>query len=262
MNNSQIRCLLVDDEPPSLEILRTYISTVPMLKVVGECYHAMGAFEYIQRHAVDVIFLDVNMPRLSGIDFIKALPNPPKVIFTTAHRDFAVEGFELGAIDYLLKPYSLDRFLRAVHRMLNPDSKNQKTSAASLTEEKPDRFLYVRADRKMVKVFIDDITHIESLKDYVKVVTTNKIIVSKQSISSLEEMLPRDSFIRVHRSYILAVNKIDTYNTDLIEVGGKEIPIGRLFRHEVNKVLSISSLKNGTPKQSITPRDFTGNQNQ
>ena len=241
MNNSQIRCLLVDDEPPSLEILRTYISTVPMLKVVGECYHAMGAFEYIQRHAVDVIFLDVNMPRLSGIDFIKALPNPPKVIFTTAHRDFAVEGFELGAIDYLLKPYSLDRFLRAVHRMLNPDSKNQKTSAASLTEEKPDRFLYVRADRKMVKVLIDEILYVESLKDYVRIFIGDKQIITKQTITALAEMLPESEFLRVHRSYIVAQHKIDSYHQHAVFIGKTEIPVGPLYRQEIIKLLNTAA---------------------
>src|SRR5688572_26631416 len=213
-----IRCLLVDDEPPSLEILRTYIESVPMLKVVGECYHAMAAFEYLHHNPIDVIFLDINMPRLNGIDFIKSLPNPPKIIFTTAHRDFAVDGFELGAIDYLLKPYSLERFLRAVHRMLNPDQYAQ-TPPVQPTESKSERFLYVRADRKMVKVLIDEILYVESLKDYVRIFVHDKQIITKQTITSVEQMLPEAEFLRVHRSFIVAQNKIDSYHQHAVFIG-------------------------------------------
>src|SRR5690348_3777646 len=147
--STKLKCLLVDDEPPALDILRTYVEAAPMLEIAGECHHAIAAFDFLQHHQVDLIFLDVNMPRLSGTEFLRALPNPPRVIFTTAHRDFAVEGFELGAVDYLLKPYSLDRFLRAVHRAIQPEQFNQSTIAASSESE---RFLYVRADRKMVKI--------------------------------------------------------------------------------------------------------------
>src|SRR4030095_8915938 len=188
--------------------------------------------------------------------FLRTLKNPPKVIFTTAFRKYAVEGFDLNAVDFLLKPISFERFLQAVNKVMHMNI-DATSNTNSLSEPLPDQshpFLYFRADRKMVKVFLEDILFIESLKDYVKVVTTNKVIVSKQSISSLEEMLPKDSFIRVHRSFIIAVNKIDTYDTDLIEIAQKEIPIGRLFRHDVSRTLNISSLKNTTTKQSITPR--------
>jgi len=241
MINIPIRCLLVDDEPPSLEILRTYIDTVPMLKVVGECYHAMAAFQYLQHHAVDVIFLDVNMPRLNGIDFIKALPSPPKIIFTTAHRDFAVDGFELGAIDYLLKPYSLERFLRAVHRMLNPDQKNTAELLRQSPEIQSERFLYVRADRKMVKILIDEILYVESLKDYVRIFAADKQIITKQTITSLEEMLPESGFFRVHRSYVVSQNKIDSWNQHAVFIGKTEIPVGPLYRQEIIRRLTAST---------------------
>jgi DNA-binding LytR/AlgR family response regulator len=173
------------------------------------------------------------------------LKNPPKVIFTTAFRKYAVEGFDLNAVDFLLKPVSFERFLQAVNKVMQLDLRVEGTTSIS-NETLPDQshpFLYFRADRKMVKVFLEDILFIESLKDYIKVVTINKVIVSKQSISGLEEMLPKDAFIRVHRSYIIATNKIDSYNSDLIEIGKKEIPIGRLFRHDVNRTLNLSSLK-------------------
>ena len=152
---NNIRCLLVDDEPPALEILRTYINTLPGLEIVGECHHAVAAFDFLQRHDVDILFLDVMMPQLLGTDLLKAIPQPPKVIFTTAYREYAVEGFELGATDYLLKPYSLDRFLKAVYRALDQDVAKNETITSN-----GDRFLYIRADRKMVKVMIDDSTRL------------------------------------------------------------------------------------------------------
>jgi DNA-binding LytR/AlgR family response regulator len=197
------------------------------------------------------------MPHILGTSFLRTLKNPPKVIFTTAFRKYAVEGFDLNAVDFLLKPISFERFLQAVNKVMQLNI-HVAGNTNPLNETLPDQshpFLYFRADRKMVKVFLEDILFIESLKDYIRVVTTNKMIISKQSISSLEEMLPKDGFIRVHRSYIIAVNKIDSYHTDTIEIGKKEIPIGRLFKHDVSRILNISSIKNGTSKQSITLRD-------
>lgn len=229
-----MRCLLVDDEPPALEILRTYIATTPMLEIAGECHHAVGAFEFLQRHDVDIIFLDINMPQLMGTDFLKALPNPPKVIFTTAYRDFAVDGFELGAVDYLLKPYSLDRFLRAIHRALSQEQKPVKKE--SLHTE-TDRFIYVRADRKMMKIMVDDILYVESLKDYVRIVMKERQVITKQTITALEEMLPEQEFMRIHRSFIVAAKKIDSFSQNSIFIGKAEIPVGPLYKHEISKKL-------------------------
>jgi DNA-binding LytR/AlgR family response regulator len=234
--NPKLRCLLVDDEPPALDILRTYIDATPMLEIAGECHHAMAAFEFIQNNSVDLIFLDINMPKLTGIDFLRALPSPPKVIFTTAHRDYAVDGFELGAVDYLLKPYSLDRFLRAVHRAINPEQKHAATNKETLTTE-TERFLYVRADRKMVKIMVDDIRYIESLKDYVRIFLPDRQVITKQTITALEEMLPEHDFTRIHRSYIVAVNKIDSYNLNAVFIGKTELPVGPLYKHELAKRL-------------------------
>jgi DNA-binding LytR/AlgR family response regulator len=239
--STKLKCLLVDDEPPALEILRTYIDATPMLEIAGECHHAIAAFDFIQKHKVDLIFLDVNMPRLSGTDFLRALPSPPRVIFTTAHRDFAVEGFELGAVDYLLKPYSLDRFLRAVHRAIHPDPTNQSTSNESLTSE-AERFLYVRAERKMVKIMVDDIQYIESLKDYVRIILRDKQVITKQTITALEEMLPEKEFMRIHRSFIVAMKKIDSYNLTSVFIGKTELPVGPLYRHEISKRLAGAAL--------------------
>lgn len=225
---NKLSCLLVDDEPPALEILRSYISSTPTLRVAGECNHAVAAFEFLQQHHVDLIFLDICLPQVSGTEFLKALTNPPKVIFTTAHRDFAVEGFELGAADYLLKPYSLERFWRAVQRVTS----NERLVAVEKEKvvSESERFLYVRADRKMVKVMVDEILYIESLKDYVKIFLPGGQVITKQTITALEEMLPEDDFIRIHRSFIASRKKIASYTQTSAFIGKVELPVGPLYR--------------------------------
>ena len=233
---NKLRCLLVDDEPPALEILRTYIQSTPMLEIAGECHHAMAAFDFIQKQQIDLIFLDINMPQLSGIDFLRALPSAPRVIFTTAFRDHAVDGFELGAVDYLLKPYSLERFLRAVHRAIHPETKGLPAHRETFATE-TERFLYIRADRKMVKVMVNDIRYVESLKDYVRIFLGDRQVITKQTITALEDMLPEGDFMRVHRSFVVAINKIDSYSPSAVFIGKTEIPVGPLYKHELGKRL-------------------------
>src|SRR5215203_7273039 len=245
MPSKKIKCLVIDDEPPARDILKKYIAEVDLLELAGECANAVETLCFLQTNSADLLFLDIRMPHILGTSFLRTLKNPPKVIFTTAFRKYAVEGFDLNAVDFLLKPISFERFLQAVNKVmqLNIHVSGNSNLLNETISDQSHPFLYFRADRKMVKVFLEDILFIESLKDYIKVVTTHKVIVSKQSISSLEEMLPKDSFVRVHRSYIIAVNKIDTYNPDVIEIGKKEIPIGRLFRHEASRVLNLPPLK-------------------
>jgi DNA-binding LytR/AlgR family response regulator len=185
---------------------------------------------------VDLIFLDIQMPQILGTDFLRTLRNPPRIIFTTAFRKFAVEGFELDAVDYLLKPISFERFLKAVNKVMDRDLPVAKESPVQSLNH--DAFICFRADRKVIKVALDDILYIESLKDYIKVVTTSKNIITKQSISSLEEMLPKNGFIRIHRSYIAALKKIQSYSGEIIEIGPHELPISRMYRHEVEQVLN------------------------
>lgn len=239
MNNAshKIRCLLVDDEPHALIVLKTHIQSFPFLELVGECNHALSAFEFCQKNQVDLIFLDIQMPQLTGLEFIKSLPHPPPVIFTTAHRNFALDGFELGAVDYLLKPISLDRFLKAVYRVTQQRQVETDENYLPATE----RFLYFRAERKMIKVFLSEILFIESLKDYVKIMTTKGQIITKLSISSVEEMLPDDQFIRIHRSFIIAINKIDSFTNADVFIGKSELPIGPLYKHEITRKLRVNS---------------------
>jgi DNA-binding LytR/AlgR family response regulator len=197
-----------------------------MLELVGECHHAVRAFEFLQDKKVDLLFLDVNLPKLSGTDFVKALNNPPKIIFTTAHKDFAVDGFDLGAVDYLLKPFSLERFWKAVQRATSSD----EISSTNTHTIANDRFLYFRADRKMVKVMVDEILYVESLKDYVKIFLSGRQIITKQTISSVEEMLPEENFVRIHRSFIASKNKIESYSQNSVFIGKNELPVGPLYR--------------------------------
>ena len=238
-----VSCLVVDDEPPALEVLRKYIAAVPSLVLAGTCNNAVEALSTLQEKRVDLMFLDIQMPQLLGTDFIRTLKKPPKIIFTTAHRKFAVEGFELDAVDYLLKPISFERFLKGVNKVMEVSAQRPDiTRLSDNTQEKrtnlAESFIHFRADRKILKVSLDDILYVESLKDYIKVVTKTKTIITKQSISSLEENLPAFAFIRIHRSYIVSINKIESYTNELIGLAKQELPISRMYRHEVERVLA------------------------
>jgi DNA-binding LytR/AlgR family response regulator len=228
----KLRCLLIDDEPPALTILASYIESMDNLELAGQCYNAFEAMQILQRTTVDIIFLDINMPRLLGTEFIRTLRNPPKVIFTTAHKDYALEGYELNAVDYLLKPFSLERFVRAVNKIAD-----ETDAPVAPTLHAADPFLYFRSDRKMVKVMLDEVIYIESLKDYIKIVRTGQQpLVVKQPISMAEEMLPDNLFVRIHRSYIIALKKVTAYTQNDVEIHGIEIPIGKLYKHRINRL--------------------------
>ena len=229
-----IQCLIVDDEPPARDVLRRYINDIPALNLAGECGNAIQAFTFLQQHHIDLIFLDIRMPQLNGNDFLKTLKNPPSIIFTTAHPEYAIEGYDLDVVDYLLKPIPFDRFLKAVNKICDL---NSRPSLSQPDEAKTESFVYFRSDRKMVKVMLNEIVFFESMKDYVKVVTTNGTLITKQSISSVEAMLPDKQFVRTHRSYIVSVRHIKSYTSELIELRDTEIPIGKLFRNDVLRAL-------------------------
>lgn len=234
----KIKCLIVDDEPLARDVLKRYVQELPMLELAGECGNAIEAMLRLQQSVVDLIFLDIRMPQLNGTDFLKTLKNPPKVIFTTAFTEYALEGYELDVVDYLMKPVRFDRFIKAVNKAFPLlGQKPVVEEALPLLEKKNESFVYFRADRKMVKVLLSDIVYIESMKDYVKVFASNQPIITKQSISSVEAMLPEKDFIRTHRSFIVSVNKIKSFTNELIEIGNTEIPIGKLYRNSVMKLL-------------------------
>jgi DNA-binding LytR/AlgR family response regulator len=233
--NKIITCLAVDDEPPALDVVRRYIDAIPQLQLAGACANAVQALSMLQQHPIDLIFLDIQMPQILGTQFLRTLKNPPKVIFTTAYRKFAVEGFELDAVDYLLKPITFQRFLKAINKVM--DLPIQETPPPFPVRNGSQEFIHIRADRKMQKIAIDDIIYIESLRDYCKIVTHSKKIITRQPISSIENNLPTDSFIRIHRSYLVSVNKVESYTNELIEIAHQELPIGRMYRHDVERSL-------------------------
>lgn len=234
--NKTLTCLVVDDEPAARNIIERYIQQLPMLKLIGECGNAIQAMNILQNQQVDLLFLDINMPQLSGTDLLRVLKNPPKTILTTAHEEYALQGYELDVVDYLLKPIQFNRFLKAVQKVaqMQPGSVNEVQPSLTPTQEP---FIYFRADRKMVKVLLSNILYVESMKDYIKVVTTTGNIITKVSISSLEELLPENSFIRTHRSFIVSLQKIKSFTPELIEIDKAEVPIGKLYRNSVLKVL-------------------------
>ncbi len=236
----KIKCLIVDDEPLAIEIIESYVNKLDYMEVVATCSNALKAFELIQSKEVDLIFLDIQMPKLTGIDFVKALKKPPNIILTTAYRDYALESYELDVVDYLLKPISFERFLVAIQKIngAEPSSVSQKTINLSKNE---DSYIYLKADKKMVKVKLDDILYIESLKDYIRVRTKEKDVVSHQKISYLEEKLPEEFFMRIHRSFIVSINKIISYSASAIEVPNHELPIGRMYKNQVLEKLGSAN---------------------
>jgi two-component system, LytTR family, response regulator len=233
-----IKCLIIDDEPPAREVLKRYVEQLPMLHLTGECSNAIQAIGMLQQQHIDLLFLDIRMPQLNGIDFLRTLSIPPKIIFTTAFAEYAVEGYELDIADYLMKPIRFDRFIKAVTKAFpKQPAIASEERIQSVEENRTESFVYFRADRKMVKVLLSDILYIESMKDYVKVCTTHNIIITKQSLSSVEAMLPEKSFTRTHRSFIVSIHHISTFTNEIIEINQTQIPIGKLYRNSVLKRL-------------------------
>lgn len=229
----KLRCLLIDDEPPALKVLQSHIAQISGLEIVGLCGNAIEASDVLHRKQVDVMFLDIKMPKIIGTQFLRSLSHPPKVIFVTAYQDHAVEGFELDAVDYLVKPVSFERFLKAINKLKRTNGE-QSFGEQKSYKPNPDAFVYVRADRVMQKIFVNDILYIESWKDYVKLFFTNgKYLLIKQPISAMENLLSEHEFIRVHRSYIISLNKVSGYSSVCVRLNDKEIPIGRLYKQGV-----------------------------
>jgi DNA-binding LytR/AlgR family response regulator len=227
-----MKCIIVDDEPLAIEILEAYVARIDELELTGTFRNAIAAFSFIQQNPVDLIFLDIEMPKLSGIEFLKTLKNSPKVIITTAYRDYAIEGFELEVVDYLLKPIPFERFLKSVGKVL------ARVDTPAVPQVAQDSFIYFKVDKKMVKTRIADILYIESIKDYVKVRTAEKEIITQQKISYLDESLPRQQFLRIHRSFIVNLDRIDAYTATDVEINKFKVPIGRNYKADVMKILS------------------------
>ena len=242
-----VNVIIVDDEPLALDVLETYIEKLPELNLLERCTNALEANEALNKHQVDLMFLDIQMPQLTGIDFLRTLTNPPLVIFTTAYDNYAIEGFELDAIDYLLKPISLDRFMKAVNKASDQIQLKRKDKAQSpgSLEANAD-FIFVKADKKLVKIKYEDIIYIEGLKDYVIIRMDTGRVITLQTMKSLEEKLPETMFMRIHRSYIVAVDKIKAIIGNMVEVTEKgqvkHLPIGKNYRDELLAIVNQNRL--------------------
>jgi len=224
---NKLKCVVVDDEPMAREIIETYIAKTPNLELISSCKNATEAILFAQENEVDLFFLDINMPEISGLSLAKIIHKKTQIIFTTAYREYAIDGFNLNVVDYLLKPIAFDRFLQAV----------QKVSLSEITATKND-FMFVRSDRKMVKIDFNSILYIESLNDYLKIFTTEKTIIIRETIRSLEEKLPSKKFIRIHRSFIISLKNITSYTNEFIEINQKALPISRSYKESVLQKLA------------------------
>ena len=231
-----MKCFIIDDEPLAIELIQSHVANIEGLDVVGTFENAIDAFQALQKTPVDLIFLDIQMPKLSGIEFLRTLKHPPKVVITTAFREYAYEGFELDVVDYLLKPISLERFLKAVGKVMKSEQ-HHLSSSKEPAGDVSDSFLFVQLDKKTIKIYCQDILYIESQKDSVIIVTGNRKIQVRQKISDLEKELFDKGFTRIHRAFLVPVEKVESWSATEVEVAGLTLPIGRTYKNEVSKQL-------------------------
>jgi len=231
-------CIIVEDEPIAAEVLEDYIRQVPFLKLKKICSDAIYAMETLQNEPVDLIFLDIHLPKLKGLDFVKTLKHPPRIIITSAYQEYALQGYELNVVDYLLKPVEFSRFLTAVNKLKQQDTTKANQPIPLATEDRA--HLFFNVNKKHVKIYLDDILYIESLREYVKITTRDKAILTKIQLGEIEEMLATNNFLRVHRSFIVSKNKIESFSPSEIEINGTQIPVGRNYKELVMANLQIN----------------------
>ena len=227
-----IRCLVIDDEPLARQLLAGYIDQVDALTLVATCESAMEAFGILHQQEIHLLFLDIRMPGITGLNFVKSLKNPPAVIFTTAYHEHAVEAFELEAVDYLLKPITLERFMKAVQKLM------PRKDVVSLAQEPAVPYIFIKVDRKLIKLNYDDILYIEALGDYVKFITSENTFVSYMKVSALELLLPANNFLRIHRSYIVSQQKISYLEGNFLKINEIELPIGQTYKDQLYEKLN------------------------
>jgi len=226
---SKVKCIIVEDEPLARQILEGYISRVPFLDLQGSFEDAVDAMDHFRSQPVDLMFLDIHLPEIMGLAFLKTLASPPAVVITTAYHEYALEGYELNVVDYLLKPFEFERFLKAVSKV-----KRDKQPEQTLTETKD--YLFINIQLKKVKVYFSEILFIESQKEYVKIVTADNSYLTKVSTQEIEGLLPDALFQRIHRSYIIATHKVRSFNSETVEINGNIIPIGRAYKHVLKRL--------------------------
>ena len=231
------RCIIVEDEPLAAEVLKDYVQQIPFLQLKAVCSDAIYALETLQKEPIDCIFLDIHLPKLKGLEFLRSLKNPPAVIITSAYQEYALQGYEHNVVDYLLKPIEFSRFLMAVNK-LKLQSEPRSIPAEAIIPASANRtYFFFNVSKKRVKVYLDEMLYIESLKEYIRITTKGKTILTKFQLGQIEELLARNNFLRIHRSFIVAKDKIDAFTATDVEVGGKLIPIGRSYKELVLRAL-------------------------
>lgn len=239
----KIKCLIVDDEELAIDVLKEYVSRIDYLELTGSCRNALEAMTFLNENKVDLIFLDIQMPGLTGLQLLKNMTNRPEVIMTTAYSEYALEGFELQVLDYLIKPIPFDRFIKAINRFLKLRQPNITLTENSQTDSYNDTFIFVKSDKMMIKVLLREITYVESLRNYVAIHLTNgKMVKTMNTISNIEDKLPETHFLRVHRSFIIAIDKIDSFMSGSFKINSEIIPIGRQYKELVKRILDQNSI--------------------
>lgn len=226
---SNYNCIIVEDEPLAIEVIEDYVSQIPFLSLKAICTDAIQASEVIRNNKIDLIFLDIHLPKIKGFEFLKTLKNPPKVIITTAYHDYALSSYDYNVIDYLLKPIEFSRFLTAINKL----SSNEYPEEVNGSNKSDREYLFLNVNKRKQKIFFDEILYIESQKEYININLNNKAITTKMAISEIESLLPNSSFLRIHRSFLIAKDKIDNYSQNDIEIAGKLLPIGRSYKELV-----------------------------
>jgi DNA-binding LytR/AlgR family response regulator len=232
--NKRYKCIIIDDEPIAIKVIQEHLERFENVECIQGFTKAIDAIEILSKKKIDLLFLDINMPGISGIEFLKSLSNPPKVIFTTAYRNFAVDAFDLNAIDYLVKPISFGRFLKAINKFLTLE-KTPETERKEKEQTKD--YIIVKSDKKNYKILFNDILYIESLDNYIKVHTSEFSIICYESLSGIEKALPASDFIRIHRSYIVNYSRVDVFTSSFVEIAGRKFTIGRNYKECVAKRL-------------------------
>ena len=240
------KCIIVDDEPLARYLIREHVEKLENFEIVAQCSDAMKALTVLREKNIDLIFMDIKMPQITGVEFLKTLKNPPRVIFTTAYQEYALEGFELDVVDYLLKPITFERFLKSVNKYyrLNQDDV-QVVNASIANPAENNAFIYVKENKKVIKVYLCEILFIEGLSEYVQIHTEKRKIITKTSMIHMEDKLPTDHFLRIHKSYIVSIPKIEAFTANTVEVLEKEIPIGRSYKNAVLKALNFTGNVSG-----------------
>jgi len=232
------KCLIIDDEPLARDLIRNHIEKLDNFEIVAECGDAMKALQELRDHKIDLMFMDIQMPQITGLEFLKILKNPPKVIITTAYREYALDGFELDVVDYLLKPVTFERFLKSVNKYYEVSREEAQVSTpVSEVIQSDEVFIYVKENKRVIKVNLSDILYIEGLSEYVQIYTEKKKIITKTTMTSLEDKLPNLGFLRIHKSFIVSMSRIEAFTANTIEVPGKELPIGRSYKNTVLNAL-------------------------